>query len=146
MMNLSSGRISPGHPREPVHTVIPHDPGYRPVIAIGEAKQKAQAWGLLVFTLEPGDNLPFHFLICSRECISLVRVRRLKYPSYDVAAIGQSCRNEIELLRALPVTREISGRSGCGDRSGNGTGTSSCRDRLKCSRTAMRRITADRRD
>ena len=106
-MNLSSGRSGPGHPREPVHTVILHDPGYRPVIAIGEAKKKAQAWGLLVFTLEPGDNLPFHFVICSRECISLVRVRRLKYPGYDVAAIGQSCRNEIELLRALPVTREI---------------------------------------
>jgi hypothetical protein len=81
--------------------------GYRPVIAIGEAKKKALALGLLVFTLEPGDNLPFHFVICSRECISLVRVRRLKYPGYDVAAIGHSCRNEIEILRALPVTREI---------------------------------------
>ena len=81
--------------------------GYRPVIAIGEAKKKAQAWGLLVFTLEPGESLPFHFVICSRECISLVRVRRLKYPGYDVAAIELSCRNEIELLRALPVTREI---------------------------------------
>ena len=81
--------------------------GYRPVIAIGEAKKKAQAWGLLVFTLEPGDNLPFHFVICNRECISLVRVRRLKYPGYNVAAIVHSCRNEIEILRALPVTREI---------------------------------------
>jgi hypothetical protein len=81
--------------------------GYRPVIAIGEAKKKALAWGLLVFTLEPGDHLPFHFIICNRECISLVRVRRLKYPGYDVATIGHSCRNEIEILRALPVTREI---------------------------------------
>lgn len=81
--------------------------GYRPVIAIGEAKQKAQVLGLLVFTLEPGDNLPFHFVICNRECISLVRVRRLKYPGYDVAAIEHSCRNEIEILRALPVTQEI---------------------------------------
>jgi hypothetical protein len=81
--------------------------GYRPVIAIGEAKHKAQVWGLLVFTLEPGDNLPFHFVICNRECISLVRVRRLKYLGYDVATIEHSCRNEIEILRALPVTREI---------------------------------------
>jgi hypothetical protein len=81
--------------------------GYRPIIAIGEAKKKAQTLGLLVFTLEPGESLPFHFVICNRECISLVRVRRLKYPCYDVAAIGYSCRIEIELLRELPVTREI---------------------------------------
>jgi hypothetical protein len=81
--------------------------GYRPVIAIGEAKKKAQALGLLVFTLEPGDSLPFHFVICNRECVSLVRVRRLKYPGHDVATIEHSCRNEIEILRVLPVTQEI---------------------------------------
>jgi len=76
-------------------------------VAIGEAGRKARAKGLMVFILEPGGDLPFHFVICDRDCISLVRVRRLKYPGYGVAAIEQSCKNDIAALRAIPMTPEI---------------------------------------
>jgi hypothetical protein len=76
-------------------------------VAIGEAERKARARGLMVFALEPEGDLPFHFVICDRDCISLVRVRRLKYPGYGVAAIEQSCKNDIAALRAIPVTPEI---------------------------------------
>jgi hypothetical protein len=61
----------------------------------------------MVFLLEPEGDLPFHFVICDRDCISLVRVRRLKYPGYEVAAIEQSCKNDIAALRAVSVTPEI---------------------------------------
>lgn len=81
--------------------------GRPPHVAIGEAERKARAKGLMVFALEPEGDLPFHFVICDRDCISLVRVRRLKYPGYKVAAIEQSCKNDIAALRAVPVTPEI---------------------------------------
>jgi len=81
--------------------------GHPPHVAIGEAERKARARGLMVFSLEPEGDLPFHFVICDRDCISLVRVRRLKYPGYGVAAIEQSCKNDIAALRAIPVTPEI---------------------------------------
>jgi hypothetical protein len=81
--------------------------GHPPHVAIGEAERKARAKGLMVFLLEPEGDLPFHFVICDRDCISLVRVRRLKYPGYEVAAIEQSCKNDIAALRAVPVTPEI---------------------------------------
>ena len=128
-MNLSSRRSGPGHPGEPGHNVIPDDPRVQAGHCDRGGKEKGTGtWGLLVFTLEPGENLPFHFVICSRECISLVRVRRLKYPGYNVAAIGNSCRNEIELLRALPVTREIFRELWVRGPDGNGTGIFFCRD------------------
>jgi len=81
--------------------------GHPPHVAIGEAEHKARARGLMVFALEPEGDLPFHFVICDRDCISLVRVRRLKYPGYGVGAIEASCKNDIALLRAIPVTPEI---------------------------------------
>ena len=81
--------------------------GHPPYVAISEAERKAKARGLMVFSLEPGGDLPFHFVICDRDCISLVRVRRLKYPGYTVAEIECSCKNDIAALRAVPVTQEI---------------------------------------
>ena len=83
--------------------------GHPPHVAIGEAERKARAEGVMVFALEPKGDLPFHFVICDRDCISLVRVRRLKYPGYGVAAIEQSCKNDIAALRAIPMTPEIFG-------------------------------------
>ena len=81
--------------------------GHPPHVAIGEAEDKARARGVMVFALEPVKDLPFHFVICDKDCISFVRVRRLKYPGYEVGAIEQSCRNDIAALRAIPVTGEI---------------------------------------
>ena len=81
--------------------------GHPPHVAIGEAERKARMEGVMVFALEPEGDLPFHFVICDRDCISLVRVRRLKYPGYGVAAIEHSCKNDIAALRAVSVTPEI---------------------------------------
>jgi hypothetical protein len=81
--------------------------GHPPSVAINEAELMAKTRGLMVFALEPEGVLPFHFVICDRDCISVVRVRRLKYPGYEVAGIGFSCRNDIAALRAIPVTQEI---------------------------------------
>ena len=81
--------------------------GHPPHVAIGEAERKARAEGLMVVLLEPEGDLPFHFVICDRDCISLVRVRRLKYPGYEIAAIERSCKNDIAALRAVSVTPEI---------------------------------------
>jgi hypothetical protein len=81
--------------------------GHPPHVAIGEAERKARAEGVMVFALEPEGDLPFHFVICDRDCISLVRVRRLKYPGYGIAAIEHSCKNDIAALRAVSVTPEI---------------------------------------
>ncbi len=81
--------------------------GHPPVVAISEAERKAKARGLMVFALEPVKDLPFHFVICDRDCISLVRVRRLKYPGYEITEIESSCKNDIAALRAIPVTQDI---------------------------------------
>jgi len=81
--------------------------GCPPLIAIGEAQRTAQAQGLMVCAPERAGNLPFHFIICERDRISLVRVRRLKYAGYDVAVVGHSCRDDIEMLQTLAVPQEI---------------------------------------
>lgn len=81
--------------------------GHPPYVAIQEAERKAKKRGVMVFAVEPKGDLTFHLVICDRDCISLVRVRRLKYPGYTVAAIETSCKNDIAMLRAIPVTREI---------------------------------------
>jgi hypothetical protein len=81
--------------------------GHPPYVAIGEAERKAKARGLTVFALDPKGDLPFHFVICDRDCISFIRVRRLKYPGYEPVEIEVSCRNDIAELRAIPVTQEI---------------------------------------
>ena len=54
--------------------------GYRPVVAIGEAKRKAAAWGYIVMTLETTGRLPFDFAIDDRGEIHRVRARRLEVP------------------------------------------------------------------
>ena len=81
--------------------------GHPPYVAIQEAERKAKKRGVMVFALEPEGDLTFHLVICDRDCISLVRVRRLKYQGYTVTAVEASCKNDIALLRAIPVTLEI---------------------------------------
>lgn len=81
--------------------------GHPPYVAISEAERKAKSRDLMVFSLEPEGELPFHFVICDRDCISLVRIRRLKYPGYTVGEIEHSCKNDIAALRSIPVTQEI---------------------------------------
>ncbi len=81
--------------------------GHPPYVAIAEAERKAKAKGLVVFALEPAGELPFHFIICDGDCISLVRVRRLKYPGSSVEEIKASCKKDIAELRSITVTAEI---------------------------------------
>jgi|GEM_PF-715177 hypothetical protein len=81
--------------------------GHPPHVAIGEAGRKAKARGCLVLVLEPAGELPFHFVTCSGNRISLIRVRRLKYPGFTVEEIEHSCRNDIAALRSVTVTAEI---------------------------------------
>jgi hypothetical protein len=85
--------------------------GHRPVVAIGEAKQKAIAWGFAVIVLLTTLELRFDFAIDDRGCTSLVRVRRLKYSLFGISDVLRSCAQEIRELRelALPdgVYREL---------------------------------------
>jgi len=81
--------------------------GHKPVVAIGEAKRKAQAWGFMLIAMETDRQLPFDFVINDRGCISLVRVRRLKYAQYFTAEIQWFCAQEIAELRQVPVPEEI---------------------------------------
>jgi hypothetical protein len=82
--------------------------GYRPVVAIGEAQQAAMDRGCLVISVSSPASLPFDFIISDRGRISLVRVRRLRYPRYETADISRSCRKEILRLRSLRLPEEYS--------------------------------------
>jgi hypothetical protein len=81
--------------------------GHQPVVAIGEAKRKAKARGFMLIAVETDGQLPFDFVINDRGCISLVRVRRLRYPRYETMDIEKSCAQEIAELRSIPITEEI---------------------------------------
>ena len=88
--------------------------GRTPVVAIGEAQRRAQAEGFVLILVEAEIKLPFDFVISDRGCISLVRVRRLKYAQYRVAvgAVRQGGKkNERKKLKT--------GKSGAGN---TGTG------------------------
>ena len=81
--------------------------GHPPWVAIAEAMRKAKVQGHIVFSLEPAGELPVHFVTVDGDCISLVRVRRLKYPGYTVEEIEASCKKDIAELRSITVTAEI---------------------------------------
>jgi len=81
--------------------------GYKPVVAIGEAKRKAVAWGFTLVELITTAPLPFDFVIGDRGCPSVVRIRRLKYSQYGIAEIQRSCSREIQELRALRLPEGI---------------------------------------
>lgn len=81
--------------------------GHQPVVAIGEAKRKAKARGFMLIAVETDGQLPFDFVINDRGCISLVRVRRLKYAGYGISDILRLCGQEIAELRKIPAPEEI---------------------------------------
>jgi len=81
--------------------------GRSPVVAIGEAKRKAAAWGFMLIAVETETQLPFDFVINDRGRISLVRVRRLKYAGYGISDILRLCRQEIAELKKIPAPDEI---------------------------------------
>jgi hypothetical protein len=77
--------------------------GYKPVVAIGEAQRKATAWGFMLIGLVTVAKLPFDFVINDRGCISLIRIRRLKYSQYRISDILRSCGQEIKELREIRI-------------------------------------------
>jgi hypothetical protein len=81
--------------------------GHPPVVAIGEAKRKAQAGGFMLIAVETDRQIPFDFVINDPGCISLVRVRRLKYASDGISDIRRSCAGEIAALEKMPVPGKI---------------------------------------
>ena len=81
--------------------------GYRPLVAIGEAKQKATFWGFDLITVETLKKIPFDFVIDDQGCTSLVRIRRIKSPQFRTADIERACAQETQELRMLPVPEGI---------------------------------------
>jgi len=77
--------------------------GYKPVVAIGEAQRKATAWGFMLIMLVTDAKLSFDFIISDRGCISLIRIRRLKYSHYGISDIMRSCEQEIKELREIRI-------------------------------------------
>ena len=79
----------------------------RPIVAIGEAKQKAAAWGFDLVIIETQKKIPFDFAIDDRGCTSLIRVRRIKFPQFGTTDIERACAQEVQELRMLPVPEGI---------------------------------------
>jgi hypothetical protein len=77
--------------------------GYKPVVAIGEAQRKATTWGFMLIVLVTEAKIPFDFVIDDQGCISLIRIRRLKYSHYGISDILRSCGQEIKELRELRI-------------------------------------------
>jgi len=48
-------------------------------------------------------KLLFDFIISDRGCISLIRIRRLKYSHYGISDILRSCEQEIKELREIRI-------------------------------------------
>ncbi len=74
-----------------------------PMMAILDARQKALFWGYQVFFQEWNVNLPIHFIIHDRGCISIVRVRRIKHAAYRPGDIERSCAAAIREIRQLDL-------------------------------------------
>jgi len=81
--------------------------GVRPVVAIGEAKRMATAWGFMVIELVMEAETPVHFVVRDKGSTSLVRVRRLKLNAYRIESIQTSCAQEIRELRGLAIPEGI---------------------------------------
>ncbi len=80
--------------------------GHRPEVAIKEAKQHAAALGFLVISLDT-SWIPVDFFAIRSGCLTLIRVRRIKYGYYNVPDIETSCELEIRELREFPITGDI---------------------------------------
>jgi hypothetical protein len=80
--------------------------GRHPQVAIAEAMHAAGTQGYLVVPLAVQD-LPFDFIIHFQQSMAFVRVRRLRYATYDPGDILDSCAAEIAELRGIPFSQEI---------------------------------------
>ena len=81
--------------------------GLRPVVAIGEAKRMATAWGFILIEIRMEVTTPFDFAVSDNGITRLVRVRRLKYNSYRIESIRASCAEQIRELRELALPEGI---------------------------------------
>jgi hypothetical protein len=75
-------------------------------VAIGEAKRHATALGFQVISLDT-SWIPIDFFAIRHGCLTLIRVRRIKYGDYNVPDIEVSCDREIAELREFPITGDI---------------------------------------
>jgi hypothetical protein len=81
--------------------------GLRPIVAIGEAKRIATAWGFMLIEISMEVTTPFDFAVSDNGITSLVRVRRLKYNTYRIESIQTSCAEQIRELRGLALPEGI---------------------------------------
>jgi len=80
--------------------------GNRPEKAIAEAKRYAAAIGFRVASVE-ASWVSFDFMAVRDGCITLVRVRRVRYRKFATEEIDYTCGKEITLLRQLPVGESV---------------------------------------
>jgi hypothetical protein len=73
--------------------------GYRLLVAISEAKQKATSGGFDLITVETQKKIPLDFVIDDRGCTSLVRIRRIKSPQFRIVDIERVCAQEAQDLQ-----------------------------------------------
>jgi hypothetical protein len=81
--------------------------GKRPVVAIGEAKRRAAAWGFALIEMVIEAGTPVDFAFHDNGKISFVRVRRLRYNAYRVETVRVSCAQEIREFRELVLPEGI---------------------------------------
>lgn len=81
--------------------------GLRPIVAIGEAKRMATAWGFILIEIRMEVTTRFDFAVSDNGITSLVRVRRLKYNAYRIESIRESCAEQIRELRELALPEGI---------------------------------------
>jgi hypothetical protein len=61
----------------------------------------------MTIALDSIEPHSFDFMIFDRCCVSLVLVRRLRYPGFEILDIERSCAYEIAELQEIPVIKEI---------------------------------------
>ena len=77
------------------------------MMAIMEAMRKAKAWGCRIIDATNARKLPIHFVIVDHGCMSIVRVRRLKYAGYRCEDIEKSCASDLKEIRRMDLAEEI---------------------------------------
>jgi hypothetical protein len=81
--------------------------GLRPFVAIAEAQRRAASWGFVVSGLVMNPGSRFDFTFHDQGRISLVRVRRLKYPFYGTESIERNCAHQIKEFREQVVPEGV---------------------------------------
>ena len=81
--------------------------GIKPLVAIGEAKRKATAWGFMLIGLETDEKLPYGFAFHNKGETTLNRVRRLKYADFRPEQILRTCARQIQELREAAIMANL---------------------------------------